>query len=54
MELIVASLAIVLVLLVLAVIRVGRFATWRSVAQVALATGSLKACLEFIRYCERL
>lgn len=54
MELIVGSIAIVLVLLVLAAVRVSQFATWRSVAQIALATGSLKACVEFIRYCERL
>ena len=54
MELIAGSIAIMLVLLVLAAIRVSRLASWRSVAQIALATGSLKACVEFIRYCERL
>jgi hypothetical protein len=54
MELIVGTLAIVLVLLVLAAVRVSRMASWRSVAQIALATGSLKACVEFIRFCERL
>ena len=54
MVLIVGSIVLLLVLLVLAAIRVSRFATWRSIAQIALATGSLKACVEFIRYCERL
>jgi hypothetical protein len=54
MELIVGSMAIVLVLLVLAAVRVSRLASWRSVAQVAMATGSLRACVEFIRYCEKL
>lgn len=54
MELIVGTIAMVLILLVLAAVRVSRLATWRAVAQIALATGSLKACVEFIRYCERL
>ena len=54
MELIVGTVAIGLVLLVLAGARVSRMASWRAVAQVALATGSVKACIEFIRFCERL
>ena len=54
MELIVGTIAMVLILLVLAAVRVSRLATWRAVAQIALATGSLKACVEFIRFCERL
>jgi hypothetical protein len=53
-ELIVGTLVIVAVLLVLAAVRVSRMASWRAVAQIAVATGSLKACVDFIRFCERL
>jgi hypothetical protein len=54
MEWIGSAVAIVAVLSLLAVWRVGRIASWRSVAMVATATGSLKASLAFVRYCERL
>jgi hypothetical protein len=54
MELVIGMIVLVLVLLVLVAIRVSRIASWRAVAAVAMATGSLKACVEFIRYCERL
>jgi hypothetical protein len=54
MELIVGTIVIVGVLMVLAVIRVNRIASWKSLVMIAVATGSLKACVEFIRYCERL
>lgn len=53
MTLIIGTLALVSVLVVLAIIRVSHIAGWRSVAMIALATGSLRACIEFIRYCER-
>jgi hypothetical protein len=54
MELIVGTIAIVAVLMTLAAVRVSRIASWRSVAMIAASTGSLKACVDFIRYCERL
>jgi len=54
MELIVGTIAIVAVLVTLAAVRVSRIASWRSVAMIAASTGSLKACMDFIRYCERL
>lgn len=41
-------------LIALAAIRIGRVASWRSIAAVAVATGSLRECVEFIRYCERM
>jgi hypothetical protein len=37
----------------LAIVRVSRITSWRSVVAVATATGSLKACVDFIRYCEQ-
>lgn len=40
--------------LILAAWRIGRMVSWRSLLMVAMATGSLKACVAFIRYCERL
>jgi hypothetical protein len=54
MELIIGTIAIVAVLIALAVVRVSRIASWRSVALIAASTGSLKACVDFIRYCEQL
>jgi Na+-transporting NADH:ubiquinone oxidoreductase subunit NqrB len=54
MELIIGSVAIVAVLIALAIVRVNRIASWRSVAMIAASTGSLKACMDFIRYCEQL
>lgn len=54
MELIIGTIAITAVLIALAVVRVSRIASWRSVAMIAVATGSLKACADFIRYSERL
>ncbi len=54
MELIIGTIVIVALLIVLAVVRVGRIASWRSVAMIATSTGSLKACVDFLRYSERL
>jgi hypothetical protein len=54
MALIIGTIAIVAVLIILAAVRVNRIASWRSVAMIAASTGSLKACMTFIRYCERL
>ena len=54
MELISGTIVLLLVLMVLAAIRLSRIASWRALAQVAMATGSFKACVDFIRYCERL
>jgi hypothetical protein len=54
MELIVGTIALALVLIVFSALRVGRIASWRSMAMIAASTGSLRACVAFIRYCERL
>ena len=54
MELIIGTIVIVAVLIALAAVRVSRITSWRSVAMIAASTGSLKACVAFIRYCERL
>jgi FlaG/FlaF family flagellin (archaellin) len=54
MELIIGTIAIVAVLIILAAVRVSRIASWRSVAMIAASTGSLKACVDFVRYCDRL
>ena len=54
MELIIGTVAIVAVLIALAIVRVSRIASWRSLAMIAASTGSLKACMDFIRYCEQL
>jgi hypothetical protein len=53
MELIVGTIVIFGVLVVLAVVRVNRIASWKSLVTIAVATGSPKACVDFIRYCER-
>lgn len=53
MELITGSIVILVVLLGLAAWRVSQIATWQAVAMIATATGSVRACLEFIRFCER-
>jgi hypothetical protein len=54
MILMVGMIALVVVLVVMAVLRVSRVAGWRSVAMIAISTGSLRACIEFIRFCEQL
>ena len=54
MELIIGTIAIIAVLIALAVVRVSRIASWRAVAMIAASTGSLKACVAFIQYCEQL
>jgi hypothetical protein len=54
MELIIGTIAIVAVLFTLAAVRVSRIASWRSLAMVATSTRSLKACVNFVRYCDRL
>jgi hypothetical protein len=54
MTLIVGVIALFMVLVVLAALRVSRIAGWRSVAMIATSTGSLRACVEFIRFCEQL
>jgi hypothetical protein len=53
-ELIVVTIAIVALLTALAVVSVSRIVSWRSVAMIAVSTRSLKSCVAFIRYCERL
>jgi Na+-transporting NADH:ubiquinone oxidoreductase subunit NqrB len=54
MELVIGTIAIVAILIALAAVRVSRIASWRSLAMVATSTGSLKACVDFVRYCDRL
>lgn len=54
MELVLGTFVLLAVLLGLAAVRISRIASWRAVLGVAVATGSFKACVEFIRYCERL
>jgi hypothetical protein len=54
MALIIGTIVTVAVLIILAAVRVYRVVPWRSVAMIAASTGSLKACMAFIRYCERL
>lgn len=54
MVLIIGSIVSLGVLVALAAVRVSRLASWRSLATVAVATGSFKACVDFLRYCERL
>ena len=54
MEFFIGTIAIIVVLMLFAALRVRRIASWRSVAMIAASTGSLKACVAFIRYCERL
>ena len=54
MELAISTIAIVAVLTTLAVVRVSQIASWRSVAMIATSTGSLKACVDFVRYCDQL
>jgi hypothetical protein len=54
MTLLVVTVALAIVLIGLAILRVSRIAGWRAVAMVAVATGSFRACVEFIRLCERL
>jgi hypothetical protein len=54
MDLIIGTIAIVAVLVVLAAVRISQMASWRAVATIAAATHSPRACLEFIRYCERM
>ncbi|MCC7023406.1 MAG: hypothetical protein IT338_11290 [Thermomicrobiales bacterium] len=51
MALIVGTLAITLVLLLLAAARVSQIASWRAVAMIARTTGSPRACVAFIRFC---
>jgi Na+-transporting NADH:ubiquinone oxidoreductase subunit NqrB len=54
MELCIGTVATVAVLIALTIVRVSRIAPWRTVAMIAASTGSFKACVDFIRYCERL
>jgi len=54
MELLIGTLVIVAAFVVLASLRVHQVASWRSVFMVAASTGSFKASVEFIRFCERL
>ena len=54
MELTIGTIAIVAVLMTLAAVRISRIAPWRSVAMIAVSTGSLRACVAFIQHCERL
>ena len=54
MELFIGTIAIISVLMALAAVRIGRIASWRSVAMIAASTGSLTACVAFVQHCERL
>jgi len=54
MELVIGTVAVVAVLITLAAVRVSRIASWRSVAMMATSTGSLRACVDFVRYCDQL
>jgi len=54
MELTIGATAIVAFLITSAAVRVSRIAPWRSVAMIAVSTGSLSACVAFIQHCERL
>jgi hypothetical protein len=54
MELIIGTTVIAVVLMTLAAVRITRIASWRAMATIAASTGSLKACVAFLRYCERL
>ncbi len=54
MELIIGTILIGVLLITLAAVRVSRIASWRAMARIAASTGSLKACVIFLRYCERL
>jgi hypothetical protein len=54
MELIISTTVIAVVLMTLAAVRVSRVGSWRAMAKIAASTGSLKACVAFLRYCERL
>jgi hypothetical protein len=54
MELVIGTIAIVAVLITLAAVSVSRIVSWRSVAMIAASTRSLKTCVAFIRYCQRL
>jgi hypothetical protein len=54
MELIIGTTVIAVVLMTLAAVRVSRIGSWRAMAMIAASTGSLKACVAFLRYCERL
>jgi len=54
MEFIIGTIVIAVVLMTLAAVRVNRIASWRAMAVIAASTGSLKACVAFLQYCERL
>jgi hypothetical protein len=53
MELVIGTIVMLVIPLGLVAWRVGQTASWQAVAMVAAATGSLRACVEFIRFCER-
>ncbi len=53
MDLIIGALVILLALIALTAVRVSRVTPWRPLLRVAVATGSLRACVEFLRYCAR-
>lgn len=53
MELVVGTFAIGAIVVAQTVRRITRFAPWQTLAMVAKATGSPRACVDFIRYCER-
>jgi hypothetical protein len=54
MALIIGSFVILGVLVALAAVRISSLASWRSLATIAVATGSFRACVAFLQYCERL
>ncbi len=53
MELGIAVLIVTLSFVGFAVWRIGRVASWRAVAMTARATGSLRECVSFLRFCAR-
>jgi hypothetical protein len=53
-ELILGTVALVAVFIALAAVSVSRIVSWRAVAMIAASTRSLKTCVAFIRYCDRL
>jgi hypothetical protein len=53
-QLIIGTIVIGVILMTLAAVRITRIASWRAVAMIAASTGSLRSCVAFIRYCERI
>jgi hypothetical protein len=54
MQLLIGTVVIGVILMTLAALRITRIASWQAISMIAASTGSLKACVAFLRYCERL